>query len=438
MVVRFQEHFWGKEDKGIEVLLQRLHQGKHTSISIHNFFEQLITIEEEYSKKLYKLSKVLLSKEDTGTLKEAIEVVSRQVEMISNQHLTFSSKLKEEIEKPLMEFIVTQRDSKNQMKTSTSQLAMKSREKYVQRCEEKEALLATRPPNGSNQKDIDKFEAKVKKAIVNTEISDAEYFSNIQNCKVAFTKWTEDMKNACEVFEKMERERILKTKGFFMNYTALSNDMCNIIQKAIGRSQESIEKINQETDLTLFVQTNQTGKDVPTPLEYVNFYSGTSKFDQTESIHPANISTSQNSIATPSGYNSTDFDTRMQKMTESPSAPDLAQVENKINKFELNVSTPTVDPPFLKNDLNNLFSNDPIEWSMSNIPNTLMKGETDQEDRVVRAIFEYSKQDQEEIDLREGDILQVNSLEQDPWYQGKNERTNLRGLFPSNFVEKIE
>ena len=53
----------------------------------------------------------------------------------------------------------------------------------------------------------------------------------------------------------------------------------------------------------------------------------------------------------------------------------------------------------------------------------------------MRVLYDYDPQGDEELELHEGEVLPVVSIEEDPWWEGeKNGRT---GMFPSNFVTKL-
>ncbi|CAL5991330.1 SH3_domain-containing protein [Hexamita inflata] len=56
--------------------------------------------------------------------------------------------------------------------------------------------------------------------------------------------------------------------------------------------------------------------------------------------------------------------------------------------------------------------------------------------RTVKAQFEYEPEEDDEIQLNEGDVLTVGEvLEGGQWYRGQNQRTGKVGLYPANFVE---
>lgn len=53
------------------------------------------------------------------------------------------------------------------------------------------------------------------------------------------------------------------------------------------------------------------------------------------------------------------------------------------------------------------------------------------------AIFDYNKADDDEITILEGDGLVETLAIDEGWMEGKNLRTGLYGMFPSNYVQAV-
>lgn len=54
---------------------------------------------------------------------------------------------------------------------------------------------------------------------------------------------------------------------------------------------------------------------------------------------------------------------------------------------------------------------------------------------LVRVLYDYEPQGDEELALIEGEVIPVISTEEDPWWEG--EKKGKCGMFPSNFVVKV-
>lgn len=54
-----------------------------------------------------------------------------------------------------------------------------------------------------------------------------------------------------------------------------------------------------------------------------------------------------------------------------------------------------------------------------------------------RALYKYRPQNDDELELFEGDIVYVLEKCDDGWYVGSSDRTGAFGTFPGNYVERI-
>lgn len=54
-----------------------------------------------------------------------------------------------------------------------------------------------------------------------------------------------------------------------------------------------------------------------------------------------------------------------------------------------------------------------------------------------RALYNYRPQNEDELELCEGDTVYVMEKCDDGWYVGSSQRTGYFGTFPGNYVERI-
>lgn len=65
--ISFATSFWGSENKGFEVLLQRIKRSKRMGEEVVQLLKERASIEEEYGKRMAKLAKnFTILKEDKG------------------------------------------------------------------------------------------------------------------------------------------------------------------------------------------------------------------------------------------------------------------------------------------------------------------------------------------------------------------------------------
>ena len=51
-------------------------------------------------------------------------------------------------------------------------------------------------------------------------------------------------------------------------------------------------------------------------------------------------------------------------------------------------------------------------------------------------MYNFRPQNEDELELREGDVVMVMEKCDDGWFVGTSRRTNLTGTFPGNYVER--
>ena len=56
--------------------------------------------------------------------------------------------------------------------------------------------------------------------------------------------------------------------------------------------------------------------------------------------------------------------------------------------------------------------------------------------RRYRALYNYVPQNDDEVELKEGDIVYVMEKCDDGWFVGTSQRTGIFGTFPGNYVSK--
>ncbi|KAI6654286.1 SH3 domain-containing RING finger protein 3-like [Oopsacas minuta] len=65
-------------------------------------------------------------------------------------------------------------------------------------------------------------------------------------------------------------------------------------------------------------------------------------------------------------------------------------------------------------------------------------GAPDKIRELYEVVFDFAPSSEDEIALKTGQIVSVTEIMIDGWYRGKNMETKLSGVFPGNYVKKIE
>ena len=95
---------------------------------------------------------------------------------------------------------------------------------------------------------------------------------------------------------------------------------------------------------------------------------------------------------------------------------------------------------FNNNNNSLLYNSSPIQQSQQPVASTRkqppVKPPRQKIQKQCKALYDYERSSNEEMDLRVGDIIIIRA-DADAWWMGKNTRTGVKGLFPGNYVERI-
>ncbi|KAJ3034345.1 hypothetical protein HDV00_005178 [Rhizophlyctis rosea] len=276
--------YQGEGDNGLAVLMVRMKVGKHTSEEVQALFKERAAIEEDYGKRLKKLAKTFNAKEEIGTLRDSLDVVRAELERTGQARLDLAAEIRAKLEKPLADLIATQsgiRKShnntvKDHLKAKAAQInhVQKIKERYETKCSEVDLLKQNRP--GLAQKEVDKIRAKLEKTQTQAKHADQEYVGAIDRLAEIHRRWEADFRAACMDCQRLEEDRFHFLRAGLWTYSNCLAGICITDDESCERIRTSLEQCDFDKDVNLFVNKAATGGEIPPPLQYTNFYTGTS------------------------------------------------------------------------------------------------------------------------------------------------------------------
>ncbi|KAM5237987.1 F-BAR domain only protein 1 [Ctenodactylus gundi] len=265
----FGEHFWGEKNHGFEVLYQGVKQGPISTKELADFIRERATIEETYSKAMAKLSKLASNGTPMGTFAPLWEVFRVSSDKLALCHLELTRKLQDLIKDVLRygeEQLKTHKKCKEevvgtldavQVLAGVSQLLPKSRENYLSRCVDLERLRR----ENTSQKEVDKAEAKTKKAAESLRRSVEKYNS-------ARADFEHKMLDSALRFQAMEETHLQHMKALLGSYAHSVEDTHVQIGQVHEEFKQNIENVTVEMLLRKFAESKGTGREKPGPLDF--------------------------------------------------------------------------------------------------------------------------------------------------------------------------
>ncbi|KAF9434870.1 Proline-serine-threonine phosphatase-interacting protein 2 [Entomortierella beljakovae] len=266
-IPRFSQNFWAN-DAGYSALTTRMRHAKLTCQEILGMFQARAALEEEYGKKLLKLSKSPLGKDELGTLRDSLDVVRFEIEATGKSHIELAGKMRDQLESALAEFNNTQKDMRKLHQASIDrtfrnkqlylQQLVKAKEKYDTESGRTRGLLAAKM--NLVGKELDKVSMKMEKTELASKAAgifsifftkhlpdqnsdqcilllDVEYQASIRQLTDINDKWVVEWRAACDSCERIRS----------------SLELCDVYQ-----------------NLQSFIETSATGDEAPDIPTYLN------------------------------------------------------------------------------------------------------------------------------------------------------------------------
>uniref|UniRef100_A0A2K6SLV7 FCH and mu domain containing endocytic adaptor 1 n=1 Tax=Saimiri boliviensis boliviensis TaxID=39432 RepID=A0A2K6SLV7_SAIBB len=237
----------GEKNHGFEVLYHSVKQGPISTKELAEF------IRERTFAPLWEVFRVSSDKlalchlELTRKLQDLIKDVLRYGE----EQLKTHKKCKEEVVGTL---------DAVQALSGVSQLLPKSRENYLNRCMDQERLRR----ESNSQKEMDKAEAKTKKAAESLRRSVEKYNS-------ARADFEQKMLDSALRFQAMEETHLRHMKALLGAYAHSVEDTHVQIGQVHEEFKQNIENVSVEMLLRKFAESKGTGREKPGPLDFEAF-----------------------------------------------------------------------------------------------------------------------------------------------------------------------
>ncbi|TEY44414.1 hypothetical protein BOTCAL_0351g00110 [Botryotinia calthae] len=282
VTMSFANNFWGKDDAGVEPLIQRMVHAKQTCDELKSFYNARAALEEEYARKLLQLSRKPLESQETGTLRHSLDVLKGEVEAMGKAHQTIAGQMKTELEEPLAAFAGAMKERRKIVQHGTEKLLKikvqqtnqvnKTRDKYEQECLKIKGYLAQgHMVMGQEER---KNKAKIEKTQVNLATSNTEYENAVKILEETTGRWNRDWKQAADKFQDLEEERLDFMKSSLWSFANIASTVCVSDDASCEKVRLALEDCEVEKDIMSFINESGTGQEIPDPPKYINFCRG--------------------------------------------------------------------------------------------------------------------------------------------------------------------
>ncbi|KAJ5287572.1 hypothetical protein N7478_003258 [Penicillium angulare] len=275
----FANNFWGKDDAGLQPMLDRMHGSKTTSDELKAFYSVRAAIEDEYARKLSALCRKPFGTCESGSLRVSLDVVRGETEAIAKAHAAIAGQMKTELEEPLGAFASGLKERRkiiqngierlHKNKMQQTHVVNKTRDRFEQNCLQIKGYLAQgHMVMGQEER---KNKSKLEKTQIQMASNSQEYEAAVKVLEDTTGRWNKEWKAACDKFQDLEEERLDFTKSSLWTYANIASTVCVSDDASCEKIRLSLENCEVEKDIVSFIQDRGTGQEIPAPPRFINF-----------------------------------------------------------------------------------------------------------------------------------------------------------------------
>ncbi|THH05465.1 hypothetical protein EW145_g4774 [Phellinidium pouzarii] len=275
----FCNAFWGTTDGGVDVLFARMRGAGRTVEEVRSFWKERATIEEDYAKRLSKLAKQTLGKDEIGELKNSLDTLRLETDRQATSHVNLSQQIRSELETPATAFVARQAQFKRNAQ-SIIEKAYKNKqtqEAYVTKAREKYEADCMRINSYTAQstlvqgRDLDKIQLKLDRAKQTVTANERDFANFARALQGTVEKWERDWKAFCDACQDLEEERIEFMKDNVWAYANAVSTVCVSDDESCEKIRISLEQLEPERDMENFVRDYGTGNEIPEPPQFISY-----------------------------------------------------------------------------------------------------------------------------------------------------------------------
>ncbi|WWC85249.1 uncharacterized protein L201_000111 [Kwoniella dendrophila CBS 6074] len=276
--------FWGQGDRGFEVIMARLRGAGRTVDELKAFWKERAAIEEDYAKRLHKLSKYTLGKDEVGELSDSLQHLLNETAQQGQYHSSLGSEIKQTVEQPTLELSLRLTNLKKGLQTSIEkayknkglqdQHVQKARERYEQDCLKLNSYTAQ--SSLTQGKELEKLQSKLDRVRQTIGANEQDFRQFVRVLEQTQARWESEWKGFCDHVQDIEEDRLALTKDLTWVYANAVSQVCVEDDSSCERIREKLEQFEPQNDMLNFVKGWGTGDMIPDPPRFINYNLGES------------------------------------------------------------------------------------------------------------------------------------------------------------------
>ncbi|KAJ4483647.1 hypothetical protein J3R30DRAFT_3284549 [Lentinula aciculospora] len=295
--IDFCNSFWGANDGGVDVLFARMRGAMRTMDELKNFWKERATIEEDYAKRLGKLAKQTLGRDEIGQVSNTLDIIRLETDKQSTFHLNLAQQIKNDLENQATTFCAKQNHHKKvyqaaiekefKAKQTQESYVKKAREKYEQDCMRINSFTAQ--STLVQGRDLEKIQIKLDKAQATVQTNERDFANFSRAFQETAAKWEQDWKTFCDTCQDLEDDRMEFMKDNMWAYANAVSTVCVSDDESCEKIRVALEGMDSEKEMENFVRDYGTGSQIPAPPAFFTYNSPEAASASVARTKPANF-----------------------------------------------------------------------------------------------------------------------------------------------------
>ncbi|KAI7886025.1 hypothetical protein K492DRAFT_203571 [Lichtheimia hyalospora FSU 10163] len=277
---RFADSFWDDDDRGVDIIADKLELSKQTCDEIRKLYEIRAEIEEDYGERLLKLSQMEVGRAEQGTLAESVSHIPSAIEITARAHVDLANQLRQHLQAPLDGFTNDQgekRKAQSQQVENSKQLrsmhyanVMRTRDQYMAESTKLTGMekYITERHQELSPDEVHQIEEEIeeqKKLVVTAE---NEYKRAVDVLNDVTKKWISDWKSTCDVYQELEESRINFIRSSLWAFANMMSSVYIVDDQCCERIRSALELTDVDKDIKSFIDKYGTGSKVTDMMSY--------------------------------------------------------------------------------------------------------------------------------------------------------------------------
>ncbi|EPB87915.1 hypothetical protein HMPREF1544_05322 [Mucor circinelloides 1006PhL] len=254
----FIDHFWSKDKSGMDKLFNYIQTTHQDLEMIHSIYMERSVMENEFGQRLLTLSKAQQQEgqKDDGGVVAAYKAVSAELKQTAITHLELSDRLKNQVAMECQSKLTEYRELLSKWTHALEDLYQDRKEKTMELLKIRAKYL--------KEHDISKGQSTpAMEALKN------QYKAMVVKVDEVAQEWNSTWREACEVLEAMEEDRVEFLKNNVWEYANLASATLLVQDECCENIRKQLEVCHVEQEIERCIALYATGSKTPTTNEYV-------------------------------------------------------------------------------------------------------------------------------------------------------------------------